>query len=159
MQLIIMRHGEAENRFCNDSERNLTNLGVVQSAQTGAWLAGKLDEVGLALASPFNRAQQTYNEVKRHLRVVSSETSGDITPSGDPQLVHDYIRVLCAEQNLNSMLVVSHMPLVSYLLDSFCQRHYSRLFATAEAVLLDYNVESDIASIEAISSQDLASAC
>ncbi len=146
MYLFIMRHGDAQRQFVNDEERELTSLGVEQSLQSGIWLKHVCTDFGFSLdkvlVSPFIRAQQTFQHVAKHIDVVAHETCSDITPSGDPQTAHLYIDALLQQQpSTRSMLLVSHMPFVSYLLDEVCTEQKSLLFSTGFIVAVKYDVD------------------
>ncbi|WP_338292248.1 phosphohistidine phosphatase SixA [Planctobacterium marinum] len=143
MQLFLMRHGEAENSFSNDAQRSLTTQGFIESQKAGVWLNDTVNHIDYALVSPFKRARQTYEMVQSITTVAHTEFSEDIIPSGSVELVHDYIQVLAQERNLKSLIVVSHMPLVSYLVDSFCGQLRSILFTTASVARLDYDIEAN----------------
>lgn len=145
MYIFIMRHGEAEQLLDQvDKQRNLTLHGERQAEGAGRWLKSFIkSDLELALVSPFVRTQQTYNALSRHIKVRQSKVCDDLVPSGSAQLVHDYIDVLVADKTVShSLLLVSHMPIVSYLLDSLLNQQQSRLFATAAIAVVDYDVES-----------------
>lgn len=72
------------------------------------------------------------------------ESSDDIVPEGSPKLVSDYIDgLLHAAVNSKAdqkLLVVSHMPLVSYLVDELCQSYTTSLFSTASIAVIKYSL-------------------
>lgn len=141
MQLLLMRHGEAEPYSTNDQSRQLTAHGVVQAEYAGEWLQRKFGSVDLALVSPFIRAQQTYAAVSQKITVKTKQDSTDIVPSGRPEVVHDYVDVLLQErQAVQSLILVCHMPIVSFLVDQFCQQHMSTMFATSAIAHIEYDV-------------------
>jgi phosphohistidine phosphatase len=143
MQLMIMRHGEAEASFQNDAARNLTTRGFIEAQKAGVWLRDTVEQIDMALVSPYVRAQQTFDMVSSVVDVSRSETNHQIVPSGTPSTVHDYVdAILDMNNDVQSLLLVSHMPLVSYLLDNFCGQFESRLFATSSIALLDYNTST-----------------
>lgn len=146
MQLFLMRHGEAENSFSNDAQRSLTTQGFIESQKAGVWLNDTANSIDYALVSPFKRAKQTYEMVHTIATIEYEEYSDDIIPSGNVDLVHDYIQALAQERQLKSLLLVSHMPLVSYLVDNFCDQLRSVVFATGSIVRLEYDIESDKAA-------------
>lgn len=147
MQLILMRHGEAEPNFSNDPQRNLTTRGYIECQKSGIWLKQNVGGIQKALVSPYVRAKQSFEMVKSMVSISDVEESSDIIPSGEPKLVHDYVHVVCEQSNLSSLLIVSHMPMVSYLVDSFCGELRSHLFSTASIVMLDYDIEQDKAQL------------
>lgn len=150
MQLILMRHGEAEPNFRNDSQRNLTTRGFMECQKTGVWLRQNIGDIDVALVSPYVRARQSFETIKSIVSIERFEESSDIIPSGDPKLVQDYVHALCDDSDLSSLLIVSHMPLVSYLVDSFCGSFKSHLFSTASVTTLNYKVSENKAEIAEI---------
>lgn len=58
MDLILWRHAEAEDSG-PDRERSLTPKGMKQAKRMAQWLAPRLPEKTIVLASPAKRAQQT----------------------------------------------------------------------------------------------------
>lgn len=150
MQLFVMRHGEAEPVFKDDAGRSLTTQGFIECQKAGVWLQETATAIDYALVSPFKRAEQTFDMVRSIVPVNNAELCEDIIPSGNAALVHDYVYTLVQEKQFNSILLVSHMPMVSYLVDSFCGRLRSILFATASVARLDYDLEANQAKLEEI---------
>lgn len=151
MQLMIMRHGEAEANFQNDAARNLTTRGFIETQKAGVWLRDTVEHIDMALVSPYARAQQTFEMVSNVVDVTRSETNHQIVPSGTASAVHDYVDgILQIDTDVQSLLIVSHMPLVSYLLDNFCGHFESRLFATSSIALLEYDKDAHRGVIEKI---------
>jgi phosphohistidine phosphatase len=142
MQIIIMRHGDAEPLKKNDSTRNLSALGVQQAMEAGKWLNEYYlasNGIGAALVSPYSRAQQTFEQLNLYVNVGEVQINEDITPDGNPQLLHDHIDYLLQEKKLKkSLLIVSHMPFVSYLLDELMSHRESQLFATSSLTIIEY---------------------
>lgn len=148
MQIFIMRHGEAENRFTDDASRCLTPQGVAEAGNSGAWLHNIVGHIDMVLVSPYVRAGQTLEAVKHKLPIEITQVSADVTPDGQVELFHDYLRVLLGEDTqIQSLLIVSHMPFVSSLVDELCGHYHSMLFATAGIAQLEYDIESGRASL------------
>lgn len=161
MILMIMRHGQAENYREPDHTRALTKFGAEQSEAVGKWLAGLTNfisssnfppQVDLALVSPYLRTQQTLSSLGRHINIKHQVSTDAITPGGNAlqcaDLIHGY-----ATDNGNSeqpipksMLVVTHMPLVSLLADKICVEFNARIFETADTLLCDYDVNTGLAT-------------
>ena len=145
MQIIIMRHGDAEPMGLNDQERNLTLLGQKQARQAGRFLNkyGQVNQgIELALVSPYVRAQQTYNELVTQVSVGRKELCEDIVPEGRSKLVHDYIDYLVIQKKVeHRLLIISHMPFISYLFDELLGSKESALFATSSCAIIDYVAE------------------
>jgi phosphohistidine phosphatase len=94
--------------------------------------------------SHYNRAQQSYQQLCQKVVIQGKQVSSDVLPGSNPQLAHDYIKVLIAETpGLKSILVVSHMPFISYFLEEIHEKNESMLFETSSIAIVDYNpVES-----------------
>ncbi|MFT5676308.1 MAG: phosphohistidine phosphatase [Paraglaciecola sp.] len=142
MQIIIMRHGDAEPLKKNDITRNLSHLGVQQAMEAGRWLNEYYltsNGIDAAFVSPYFRAKQTFDQLKLHVNVGKMQVVEDITPDGNPRLVHDHIDYMLQERKLiQSLLIVSHMPFVSYLVDELLSYRESLLFATSSLAIIDY---------------------
>lgn len=146
--LFIMRHGEAESPRLDDRSRQLTAVGREQSKAAAAWLKHHYCESGrvdLALVSPYRRAKQTHDMVSLDIIADKLESSEDIIPEGSPKLVSDYIdarvhAAINAKKPIRSMLLVSHMPFVSYLVDELCQSYTTTLFSTASIAVVKYSL-------------------
>ena len=152
MYIFIMRHGEAEPVRLSDEERKLTALGEKQSSQSAIWIkqfCQKFDfSIDLSLVSPFRRTQETFSQLVGQVEVVEHMTCGDIVPSGDPQLALDYIDVILRDKpDLQGLLLVSHMPFVSYFLDYVCQHHYSMLFSAGAVAVVKYTPDAGPAKL------------
>jgi len=158
MQLFIMRHGQANPMGSIDSERKLTEQGFSEVKVMAKWI----NEANLSLenifVSPYVRAQQTANTVLNGLNASPLLTTLDfITPSGNAKDVHNYIDGMsgmsrsqgCEGETIDgmsgmdeqSLLIVSHMPLVSYLVAELTLGHHSPIFQTAAIAQIDYDVE------------------
>lgn len=145
MFIFVMRHGEAVNAFNVDERRPLTPRGDKQSLLAAKWLENfeqtHSAKVSHALVSPFVRAQQTFQHIEHQLSISKNETVKDITPSGNPKIAHDFVDAYCQTgREVSGLLVVSHMPFVSYFIDELCQSHMSRIFTTASIVCIDYDL-------------------
>jgi phosphohistidine phosphatase len=150
MQVFIMRHGQAEefteqSRF-DDSQRALTEQGKQEAKIMAAWLENQNLKPSQVLVSPYMRAQQTCDIVTQGWQS-NIVTVNFITPAGDAKQVHDYIDGLMSDLEINAskqttLLIVSHMPLVSYLVAQLTQSMHTPIFATAGIAHIDYNVDT-----------------
>lgn len=145
--VFIMRHGEAESVITNDKSRALTNQGRAEVNQSSQWLAEQFcnnKPVALALVSPYVRARQTFQEVTNHIHFSNFEVCSDITPNGNAKLTHDYLDVRLSQLGNDikhkSVLMVSHMPFVSYLLDELCDFAHMSLFTTGSVAVVRYSI-------------------
>ena len=131
MQVFIMRHGDAALDAASDSVRPLTVCGCDESRQMATWLKGQKVEIERVLVSPFLRAEQTLEEVGDCLNLPSSaEVLPELTPCGDVGLVSAYLQALTNE-GVASVLVISHLPLVGYLVAELCPGETPPMFTTS----------------------------
>jgi phosphohistidine phosphatase len=118
VKLWVLRHGEAEPRANSDAQRRLTAHGREQVLRSTATLLGQ--ELQVILASPYVRAQQTAALVHEALGFIKPvQTVPWLTPDSDPQGVIGELEKL----DLQQVLLVSHQPLVSYLVGMLEQGH------------------------------------
>lgn len=149
-----MRHGEASHQCItsnsSDSLRPLTKNGELEAKATGLWLAHSQKLTPKIFVSPYLRAQQTCSLVvnvlsENGLAPASEPTTLEfITPSGDAQQVHDFIDGLLASSasEIEAILLVSHMPFVSYLVAQLTQSQHMPIFATAAIAQINYDTNS-----------------
>ncbi|MGS2721330.1 phosphohistidine phosphatase SixA [Paraglaciecola aestuariivivens] len=154
MKLIIMRHGQAESYHAQDALRELSLEGQTQATKAGEWLSlylGKDTAVDLALVSHYTRAKQTFDCLEKHLSVLDTQASNDVVPDGRPKVAHDFIDALLTQRdNIEVLLIVSHMPFVSYFLEEVLSDKLSMLFDTSTVVVVDYNLSLGKGEIETI---------
>ncbi|OUR61996.1 phosphohistidine phosphatase SixA [Colwellia sp. 39_35_sub15_T18] len=151
MQIFIMRHGEASNQCItsnsSDALRPLTALGASEARKMGQWLASIQTNTIEILVSPYLRAQQTCGHVvnmltENGLSLANEPTSLDfITPAGNIQQTHDFIDGLLAQSadDKKVILLVSHMPFVSYLVAQLTQSQNMPIFATGAIAQINYD--------------------
>ena len=152
MKLFLMRHGEAQSLAPSDRERNLTKTGIDEAAKAGTWLKARAPVIDFCLVSPYPRALQTFETVCNQVPVQSHQVIDDIVPSGDPNWVAEYIDILLEQHtHIDSMLVVSHMPLISRLLDALVATPSGIFFPTAGIVMIDMSQEVQNRDILALS--------
>ena len=145
-----MRHGEAESLRVDDKSRQLTAAGRRQATQSAKWLVNSYcpeAAVDLALVSPYRRARQTFDMVNLDIAAGKTMICDDVVPEGNPQIAHDYIDTLLSaaqtkSKPIKSVLLVSHMPFVSYLLDEICTVKTNSLFATASMAIVEYRLST-----------------
>ena len=142
MKVFIMRHGEAEAYAASDEDRNLTSYGESQSAKIAQWLMAvhnvRFDYV---LVSPYIRAQQTWSMIKPILNVMDAkvETSEEITPYGDSDDVVEYVKALGSVEDIENILIVSHLPLVGYLTADFVPGIMPPMFPTSAISCIEFS--------------------
>ena len=125
MKIFIMRHGEAEMMAQSDKARKLTDNGQRQAITQGTWLKSIAPELDKVLVSPYSRALETFEYINQSYdnRLIEKHEIWDaITPYGNPELVSDYLAVL-ADQNAQTVLLISHLPLVGEIITELCGRN------------------------------------
>ncbi|NOH81926.1 phosphohistidine phosphatase SixA [Vibrio sp. RE86] len=142
MKIFIMRHGEAEHFASSDAERELTSHGRKASVAVAQACAEKgFAQFDKVLVSPYIRAQQTWQEISAHFSSDQVETCEDITPYGDSEQVADYVSALVDIHKYESVLLVSHLPLVGYLTAEFVTDMVPPMFPTSGLICIDYSLE------------------
>ena len=151
MQLYIMRHGEASMIAPSDVQRPLTELGLLEAGLMGKWFAHLSLSFSEILVSPYLRAQQTLSTVLSEMNIAQLPPFTDadnievldlITPSAEAKDVHDYLYSFLLEKHCENLLMVTHMPLVSFLVESLTIKDQMPIFQTAAVAEIDYDVES-----------------
>lgn len=134
MIIRIMRHGDAP--FIN-GERQLSELGFKEAERMGQWLQSQ-SSFDAMLVSPLLRAQQTAEQVDE---VVSGNyqilPENLLKPESHPKIATSYFEAL----DFDSILLVSHMPLVVNLLETWVSGS-GRYFPTAAVATLEITLES-----------------
>ncbi|MFM2483691.1 phosphohistidine phosphatase SixA [Celerinatantimonas yamalensis] len=129
MDIYVMRHGQAGMVAKRDSERELTADGRAQVKMMATQLATKTAQFDYVLVSPFVRAQQTWEEASSAFSEPSRViTLNELTPDGDAKAVSALVDEFAADSQI---LVISHLPLVGYLVQEFVPSAGAPLFATA----------------------------
>jgi len=140
MKIFIMRHGEAENLAPTDAERALTERGKSDSvAVAEAGLKNGFTHVDLALVSPYLRAQQTWQVIAPLIDCSQQKTCEDITPYGDSNDVFEYVVALSEVNKLDSILLVSHLPLVGFLTSEFVPTIAPPMFTTSGLACIEFD--------------------
>ncbi|MEN3752082.1 phosphohistidine phosphatase SixA [Mangrovibacter yixingensis] len=148
MQVFIMRHGDAALDAASDAVRPLTQVGIDETQMMATWLKGQQVEVGRVLVSPFLRAEQTLDVVSQQLSLSGEkETMPELMPCGDVGLVGCYLQAL-AEQGEKSVLVISHLPLVGYLVSELCPEETPPMFCTSAIASVTIAPESGKGTFE-----------
>lgn len=148
MQIFIMRHGEAHFNAPNDSERTLTSLGKTMTLNVANWLATHNEGIKRVLVSPYIRAQQTLATLRKNLLLPSEvEIMTDLTPNGDEYNVVNYLHILAEAEQVDSVLIVSHLPLVGELVSLLCPHKAPPLFYTSTVACINYDALNQIGEL------------
>lgn len=131
MRLLIMRHGEAEpyTGEQTDRDRKLTNFGSDQAQRAARSMVTAPPE--RVLVSPYQRTQQTAARVCAEIGRVEWQTC-DWLRSGAP--LHQATQELDQLRG-NCVLLISHMPLVSLLVEFYTGEQVG--FQTANIAQID----------------------
>ncbi|ASP49840.1 phosphohistidine phosphatase SixA [Cognaticolwellia beringensis] len=142
MQIFVMRHGQAEMVAPTDALRPLTENGVEEAKVIGQWLREKNQPFDCIFVSPYTRAQQTADALISQLsNVANRQTLKIITPEDNAKDVHDYLDAVCGAEQYQNILLVSHMPLVSYLVAELTSDHAMPIFQTASVAQIEYDMD------------------
>ncbi|XQW85956.1 phosphohistidine phosphatase SixA [Thalassotalea piscium] len=142
MQLFVMRHGQATSFGDSDAERTLTKQGFDEVARMGQWLVDNDYHIEKILVSPYVRAQQTAKQITTQLsKQPLLKTVDFITPEGNAKQAHDYIDGALTSEPIEHLLIVSHMPFVSYLLAELTSNANAPIFQTAAIAHIDYDTQ------------------
>lgn len=126
-----MRHGEAGYSASSDSSRPLTAYGKEQCASVAKWFNQQQITLDLGWVSPYLRAQQSFSIINDSVTVGHIETNNILTPSGSATQIVDSLAILPLT-GVNSVLIVSHLPLVGYLVNELCPEVQPIMFSTAD---------------------------
>lgn len=116
MQLLIVRHGEAETSAASDEVRNLTPRGRDVTAALAQALRKKNCMPSQIWASPLVRAQQTAAILKRELSFAAPvRECAAVIPEGDVRRCVELLQreSVGAEEII---MLVSHQPFVTQLI-------------------------------------------
>ncbi|MFT5712318.1 MAG: phosphohistidine phosphatase [Glaciecola sp.] len=148
MIIFVMRHGEAEPYKRDDQSRHLTRFGLTQSEHASKWMSKQLNEdtelkqIDLTLVSPYVRTIETLEAVEQFMPIRNKVQTSAVTPDGNAKQAHDLIDgELLQDNDINSLLIISHMPLVSLLSDAICHGFNARVFGTADVLMINYDLE------------------
>ncbi|MCW8347610.1 phosphohistidine phosphatase SixA [Vibrio sp. ZSDZ65] len=142
MKVFIMRHGEAVHYAATDEERALTPHGELCSLSVArACKQQGFSSFDHVLVSPYLRAQQTWNRISEVFTAKKVTVCDDITPYGQAEDVAEYIGALSNVESLESILLVSHLPLVGYLTAELVGDMNAPMFPTSGLVCVEYDVE------------------
>lgn len=126
-----MRHGQAEMMANSDSERALTALGRSESERMASNLTKQDVVFDAVMVSPYLRAQQTWESVRPFFPETGNvEIVKSLTPSGSARKSVNEILALQA-MGMKSILIVSHLPLVGYIVGELAPAAGVPAFATS----------------------------
>ncbi len=136
MKVCIMRHGEAGYSASSDSSRSLTPYGIRQANHAGLWLKQQRFQFDLGLVSPYLRAQQTLAELSTQVSVLKVETEKLLVPGGNAAYIANLLSTF-PSQGVEQVIIVSHLPLVGYLVNELCPDVAPPMFPTASIACIE----------------------
>lgn len=113
MNVILIRHGQAQAQSTSDVNRELTALGSQQAQKTAAWLVNQDYQVDALFVSPYVRAQQTAAYVAQIFDVPLT-ICDCITPDDSAQAAFEWFDELNLPESA-TIAIVCHMPIVARL--------------------------------------------
>lgn len=148
-KLYIIRHGDAlpAQAMSADAIRPLSEQGEREVAASAHWLQQRLaahgaQQLDWLLVSPYVRARQTAAVLTSVVKTATQQQQDSITPDGHAELVMDWLLAQLSNQHQHAqhIALVSHMPLVSYLVAAFDATTQPLLFPTAGIAELNLDV-------------------
>lgn len=137
--IYIMRHGESQPFAKDDAKRQLTSTGQQEAKTMARWLQSKV-AMQRIWASPYLRAMETADIMHSVWPTIPLEVNDDITPDGEADVVKALVEQW-SEANEQHLLLVSHMPLVSLLVQAFSYTGNMPMMATAAIACAQRNSE------------------
>lgn len=136
MKIFILRHGQAEAYQANDASRRLTEKGQIDTELMIKQQVIQLQNIDSIWASPLVRAQQTA-KIAATILNKTVETREHLEPEANVQQLLAQLQ----SAGLQSVLLVSHLPLVGILANRLCGFETNRIqFSTNSLV----GIECDI---------------
>lgn len=120
MNILIMRHGDANRSAPSDAERTLTGKGKQSVFDVSQSLKADGFEIECLISSPYTRALETAGIVSDVLGLQAQIIQcQDITPDSPPHIAISSLDKLLKPNTL----IVSHLPLVSFLIAQLIGDH------------------------------------
>ncbi len=139
VNLVIMRHGEAQAHAASDQERALTLTGEAEAKQMALWLNTAYAAFDQIWTSPYLRTRQTAElMLAQQPNSCTLSVLPELVPDANAQRVKDQLDLLLAQQPNARVLMVSHMPLVSFLVEAFTVPGQAPIFGTASVSCIAY---------------------
>lgn len=137
MKIFILRHGQAEAYQADDASRRLTEKGQIDTELMIKQQMIQLQNIDSIWASPLVRAQQTA-KIAASILNKPFETREHLEPEADCKKLLAQLQI----ENKQSLLLVSHLPLVGILANRLCGFENRIQFATSSLV----GIECEIAA-------------
>lgn len=138
MNIYIMRHGQAAPEAINDESRPLTTTGKAEVRLMAQWLAPQVPQFERVLVSPYLRAQQTWQQLAEYVSAEQLDTCAEFTPDGEVALAASLLLAYKEVGEGGNILLVSHMPMVGYLVENLCPGVAAPAFTTASVARIAF---------------------
>ncbi|VFP79542.1 phosphohistidine phosphatase SixA [Candidatus Erwinia haradaeae] len=139
MKIFIMRHGESVLEVTYDFFRPLTPRGYYESRQIAKWMHNRSIVIEKVLISPYLRAQQTLNAIKKDLPLPHKvDILLELIPEGIPSKIKNYLHFLETHM-VKSVMIISHLPMIKNLLYTLCPQTKKIIFTTSEIICINFN--------------------
>jgi phosphohistidine phosphatase len=157
VNIVVMRHGEAEPLTENDSQRQLTAMGKRETLKMAQWLKNCYKPFNAIWVSPYLRTLQTAEiMLSKQGPECQLETQSLLVPEGSARRMLDIIDARLSEQPDARIVLVSHMPLVSFLVEALTLQGQTPVFSTASLCCIDYKPANGGRLLEKVAPHDLA---
>lgn len=148
VKFYVMRHGDAQpaQALQADAIRPLSSYGEQEVVVSGQWLAADMaqqqKQVDWLISSPLVRARQTAQIMQQQLGCEAADINDDITPTGNAELFADWLFAAVQRRGAHcrTVLMVSHMPFVSYLVAALDTAVDPMLFPTAGIAEIELDI-------------------
>ncbi|CAM5205536.1 phosphohistidine phosphatase SixA [Alishewanella longhuensis] len=140
INVVIMRHGEAQAQAATDSLRPLTEHGRIEVQQMALWLAEAVPVFDYVWVSPYVRTRETAAlmlEAQQH--GAKLEVLPELVPEAPAFALQQRFDLLLAAEPDAKVLIISHMPLVSFLVEAFTVPGQAPVFSTAGLCGIHYS--------------------
>ncbi len=133
-RLWVMRHGDAVWQSGKDSLRPLSELGFQQIEMVAAQIGHLLDSSVALWCSPYVRTKQTAEHLMKTLdwKPQTFQEEKMLTPDSSVDMLTGYL-----ETSSTDLLLVSHMPIVAYLVQALSRDNHLKGFSTSQVTLLE----------------------
>ncbi|GAA3528028.1 phosphohistidine phosphatase SixA [Zobellella aerophila] len=139
MNIFIMRHGQSAPEASSDALRPLTEQGRDETCLMTQWLVPQVPGFDRVLVSPYLRAKQTWQQIADKIPAAQVEWCEELTPNADPDIAASLLLAYAEINEAGNLLVVSHMPLVGFLVESLCPPLMAPIFVTAGIAKITLN--------------------
>lgn len=131
MNIFIMRHGQAAAEASSDALRPLTVQGRDETCLMAQWLAAQVPKFDRVLVSPYLRATQTWQQLSNYIVGTQVEICDELVPNADADIAASLLLAYGDLHPDGNLLVVSHMPIVGFLVESLSPATMAPIFVTA----------------------------